>query len=421
MDILSMAEKFIPGQSQTFSKAPNQFVGGVSPTFLESGLGCHVFDIDGREFIDFSMGLGPIILGYAYPDVNKAVVEQLEKGSIFSLPHPLEAEVAEAIAEVVPSAEMVRFGKNGSDVTSGAVRLARAYTGRDVIACCGYHGWQDWYIATTTMNRGIPKAVKELTVPFEYNNVASLEAIFQKYPDRVAAVIMEPVGVVEPEAGFLLAVKEVSRKHSALLIFDEVITGFRLSLGGAQEYFKVKPDLACFGKALGNGLPISALVGRADIMRLLEEVFFSFTFGGEALSLAAAQATINIMKSENVIEHLWRQGRKLKSAYNNMVAEFDLDKHTGCQGLDPRTIIWFKDGDGAESLLLKSLFQQEAIKRGLLFTGAQNVCFSHTDEDINRTLDIYRECLTIMKQAIVDGKVAERLEGSPVEPVFRKA
>ena len=245
---LRRAEALIPGASQTFSKGPNQFVRGASPLFLERGEGARVWDVDGNEYLDFTMALCAVSLGYADPDVNAAVARQLERGVLFTLAHPLEAEVAEQLCRLIPCAEMVRFGKNGSDVTSGAVRLARAFTGRDVIAACGYHGWQDWAIGPTTRNMGVPKAVRELTCTFTYNRIETLERIFDEHPGRVAAVIMEPVGIEPPRSGFLESVRELSSRRGALLIFDEIVTGFRLALGGAQEHFGVVPDLACFGK-----------------------------------------------------------------------------------------------------------------------------------------------------------------------------
>lgn len=419
-ELKAKAEKLIPGCSQTFSKAPTQFVQGVAPVFLERGEGSHVWDVDGNEYIDYPMALGPIILGHNDPDVSGAVARQMKNGTAYSLPHPLEIEVAEMLVDLIPCAEMVRYGKNGSDATSGAVRAARAYTGRDIIACCGYHGWQDWFIGTTTRNKGVPAAVRSLTVPFDYNSIESLEKIFAANPGKVAAVIMEAVGVVPPKDGFLEKVRALATREGALLIFDEVVTGFRLSLGGAQEYYKVTPDLACFGKAMANGFPIAAVVGRRDIMPVFDEIFFSFTFGGETMALAAAKATIRKMKERNVIGHLWEQGRKLKDGYNVLAKAFGAERYTECVGLSPRTLITFKDSEGKESLVHKSLFQQECLKRGILFSGGQNVCFSHSDADVERTLRVYRAALEILADAIKKGDVEKRLEGPPVKPVFRR-
>jgi len=415
------AERLIPSCTQTFSKGPTQYVQGVAPVFLARANGSHVWDVDGNEYIDFPMALGPIILGHCYPAVDEAVKRQMAYGTAFSLPHPLEVEVAQRLVEMIPCAEMARFGKNGSDATAGAVRLARAYTGKELIACCGYHGWQDWYIGCTTFNRGVPVAVQQLIRTFEYNNIESLKRIFAEHPNQAAAVILEPVGVVEPQGEFLQQVRELTKREGCLLIFDEVITGFRLARGGAQEYFGVVPDLACFGKAMANGHPLSAVVGPREIMKVFEEIFFSFTFGGEALSLAAAQATMKEIAEKEVIAHLWEQGGWLKDGTNVLAREFGLEQFVRCLGLPPRTVVSFFDESGRESLLIKSLFQQECLKRGVLFSGGHNLCFSHTASDIDTTLRVYRSALELVARAIQDGRVRERLEGEPVRAVFRKA
>ena len=419
--LLDRAQRLIPGCSQTFSKGPTQLVQGSAPVFLARGQGSHVWDVDDNEYIDYPMALGPVILGHNYAPVTEAVIHQMRDGVSFSLPHPLEIELSEILVETIPCAQMVRFGKNGSDATSGAVRAARAYTGRDIIGCCGYHGWQDWYVGTTTRNKGVPEAVQQLTVPFDYNNIESLEEIFAQHPGQVAAVIMEPIGLVEPQDSFLQKVKELAHREGALLIYDEIITGFRLAIGGAQEYFGVEPDMACVGKAMANGFPLSAVVGRRDVMELFDEIFFSFTFGGEAVSLAASIATIKEMQTKGVIPHLWSQGRKLKDGYNVMAKEFGIHQYTECVGLPPRTVALFRDESGAESLVLKSLFQQECLRRGVLFSMGHNICYSHSDEDIDHTLRVYRTVFDILAQAIGEGDVLERLDGKPVESVFRKA
>jgi glutamate-1-semialdehyde 2,1-aminomutase/spore coat polysaccharide biosynthesis protein SpsF len=415
------AGRVIPAGTQTLSKGPTQYVQGVAPVFLTRGQGSHVWDADGNEYIDYPMALGPIILGHGYPAVIEAVERQLKDGVTFSLPHPLEIEVAERLAEMIPCAEMARFGKNGSDATAGAVRLARAHTGRDLVACCGYHGWQDWYIGTTTFNRGVPEAVRKLTWTFEYNNIETLKRIFAEHPGRVAAVILEPIGVVEPRDGFLQEIRELTRREGCLLIFDEVITGFRLARGGAQEYFGVTPDLACVGKAMANGFPISAVVGPREIMKTFEQVFFSFTFGGEAIALAAARATLDEIAEKNVIAHLWEQGKRLMDGAKVLAREFGVEKFARCAGLAPRTVLTFHDETGKESLLLKSLFQQECLKRGVLFSGGQNICYSHSAADIDATLRVYRSAMEILAEAIKDGRVRERIEGEPVQEVFRRA
>ena len=419
-DLKQKAERLIPSCSQTFSKAPSQYVQGVAPAFLARGEGSHVWDVDGNEYIDCPMALGSVILGHNYPAVTVAVKRQIDQGTNFSLPHALEASVAETLVELIPCAEMARFGKNGSDATAGAVRAARAYTRRDVIACCGYHGWQDWYIGTTTRSGGVPDAVKQLTVAFNYNDIASLEKIFAAHPSGVAAVVMEAVGIEEPREGFLQNVRDLARRHGALLIFDEIVTGFRVAVGGAQQYFGVVPDLACFGKAMANGYPISAVVGRREIMEIFDEIFFSFTFGGEAVALAAAEATMKEIVGAGALAHIWEQGRRLKDGYNVLARAFGVERHTECVGLPPRTVCLFKDASGQESLVLKSLFQQESLKRGVLFSGGHNLCFSHTHDDVDRMLRTYRAAMEVLADAIRKGDALARLEGKPVEPVFRK-
>ena len=419
-ELKEWAQALIPSCSQTFSKAPFQFVQGVAPVFLQEGKGCQVLDVDGNQFVDWAMGLCALTLGYADEDVNAAVERQLREGSIFTLPHIMEARLAERLVEIIPSAEMVRFGKNGSDATSGAVRLARAVTGRDFIACCGYHGWQDWYVGTTTRNKGVPQAVAQLTRTFTYNDLDSLHQIFKDHPDGVAGVIMEPVGVVAPAEGFLEEVRELCHAHGALLIFDEIITGFRMAPGGAQEYFGVMPDLSCFGKGMANGLAISALVGSAETMRILDEVFFSFTFGGETLALAACTATIEKMERELVIPFLWKQGGALKDGIEYFVNHMGMATYVDVTGFPPRTVMGFHDASGNVSLLYKSLFQQECIKRGVLFTGAHNLSFSHDDDAVDQTLRVYRAALDVLKTAIENDTIEIALEGPPVEPVFRR-
>ena len=311
----------IPGCSQTFSKGANQHVRGVAPMFLAKGKGCRVWDVDGNEYIDYIQGLLPNILGYAHEEVNAAVAEQLAQGHSFSLPHPLEVELAERLTRLIPCAQKVRFGKNGSDATSGAVRAARALTGRERIACCGYHGWQDWYIGSTTRNAGVPEAVRALTHPFVYNDLGSLQKLLEEHRGEFAAVIMEPVNFWPPAAGFLEGVKKLAHEHGALLIFDEICSGFHFGLGGAQKRFGVTPDMACFGKAMGNGFPISCVVGRADVMKVFEDIFFSFTFGGEVASMAAAMKVLDVLETTDALARMDANGRVLQEGLNALAKE----------------------------------------------------------------------------------------------------
>jgi glutamate-1-semialdehyde aminotransferase len=280
-EFLKRALNTIPLGSQTFSKSKAALPYGVSPYFVDHAKGSRFWDIDGNEYLDFVNALCCVTLGYCDPDVDDAVKIQMERGVTFSLPHRLEAEVAEILVDMIPCAEMVRFAKNGTDVTSAAIRVARAYTGRNRVALCGYHGWQDWYIGSTAKNLGVPLVVQELSHTFKYNNFSSLQELFDKYPNEFAAVILEPMNVEYPRNNFLENVRELTKLNGALLIFDETITGFRFSEGGAQELFDVTPDLSTFGKGIANGFPLSVVVGKREIMMEMEEIFFSGTFGGE--------------------------------------------------------------------------------------------------------------------------------------------
>jgi glutamate-1-semialdehyde aminotransferase len=411
------ATGLMPAYSQTLAKGPTQYVNGVAPKYLQRGKGSHVWDVDGNEYIDFNMGIGPISLGYCHERVDQAIQQQLEDGITFSLVHPLEVEVSELIRDVIPNAEAVRFSKTGAEVTSVAVRLARAYTGRDKVLCCGYHGWHDWYIGVTARNLGVPQVVKDLVHTFNYNDLDSVLASLDR---DTACVILEPMVFDLPQDDFLQDLKAACVENGALLIFDEMWTGFRLAMGGAQEYFDILPDLACYSKAIANGMPISVITGQWEVMELLDEdVFFFSTFGGEALSLAAARATISELWEKEVPAYLSEQGEKLRDGYNQIAQELGIDSYTQCKGHPSRTLITF-DASAGDPLHLKSLVQQEMVKRGVLWSGFHNMCYAHTDEDVAYTLDTYWEVLAILKQAVGENAVVDYLRGEPVQPVFRK-
>lgn len=416
--MLARALKTIPLGAQTFSKSITQYPEGVSPHFIEKGMGSHVWDADGNEYIDFVNALAAITLGYNDPDVLNAVKAQLEKGTIFSLSNEMEITVAEKIIEMVPCAEMVRFGKNGSDATSGAIRLARAFTKRDHVAVCGYHGCQDWYIGSTSRNLGVPRSDREMTHSFSYNNFDSLSAIFKEYPDQLAAVIMEPMNAVEPEKGFLEGVKELAHDKGAVFILDEMITGFRFAKGGAQEYFGVTPDLATFGKGLANGYPLSAITGKAEIMKLMEDIFFSFTFGGETLSLAAANATLTKLQTHPVIESIWGQGNKVSTGVKALIQDNNLDDVMSAGGKDCWSFLIFKDNDMYSQWEIKTLFLQEIFARGILTIGTHNMSYAHTKKDIEQLLNAYKEVFEIIKDVIDNKNLNNYLRTNPISPLF---
>jgi glutamate-1-semialdehyde 2,1-aminomutase len=437
-EIYQHAEKIIPSGTQTFSKGVTQFVNGFAPKYIDSGKGAYTWDVDGNKYLDYIMGCHPINLGYADPDVNRAVIKQLEKGSTFSLMSELEVIVTELLIDTIPCAEMARFGKNGADATTIGVRVARAVTGRDHIAYCGYHGWHDWYIANTDLNSGIPDFNQKLAHSFAYNDLDSLERIFIEYPNQVAIVIMEPLTILEPKCyggtncsnvkcvnscqnNFLHEVQKITHHYGAILMFDEIITGFRFSLGGAQELTGVTPDLASFAKGISNGIPLSALVGKKEYMQVLDKTFFSFTYGGDCLGLAAAEACIPKLKRENVVDHIWEVGALLKDGFNNLAKIHGLENFIECIGYPCRTIVSFNGQNKFNELEIKSIFQQELIRRGVLWTAYHAISWSHKIEDIEFTLNAFDEIMIIFKNIISSNKpLRSFIEGEPVKPVFRK-
>ncbi|MNX24307.1 3-aminobutyryl-CoA aminotransferase [compost metagenome] len=418
-ELLSRALKTIPLGSQTFSKSKTQYPFGVSPYFIQRGQGSHVWDVDGNEYVDFISSLCSVNLGYNDPDVTAAVRNQLEDGVIFTLPHQLEMLVAEKIVEMVPCAEMVRFGKNGSDATSGAIRIARAFTGRDHVLVCGYHGWQDWYIGTTARNLGVPQATRDLTHTFPYNDLDALKALLEQYRGQVAAVILEPMNVAYPKEGYLEGVKALTHEHGAVLVFDETITGFRFANGGAQEFFGVTPDLATFGKGLANGFPVSAVAGRADIMRLMEEVFFSFTFGGETLSLAAALATMTKLQLEPVVAHMRKQGEKILTGTQALIDKHEVESFLSLSGHPTWSFLNVKDAEPYSSWELKTLFMQELFARGVLAYGTHNLSYSHSDADVEALLKAYDEVFALLAKAVREKALGQLLKCEPLQPLFK--
>ncbi len=418
-ELLARGSALIPGASQTLSKGPTQWVQGVAPNYVERAQGAHVWDVDGNRYLDFPMALGPILLGHCHPAVQEAIVRQLRDGIVFTLPHPLEVEVAERIVELVPGAERVRFAKSGSDATSAAVRLARARTGRERVIVTGYHGWHDWYIGSTARHLGVPEAVRSLVHAVPFGDLQALERAFARWPAQVACVVCEPVGMLEPAPALLRQIVDLAHRHGALAVFDEVITGFRLAPGGAQEHFGVRADLVCFGKALGNGMPLSALAGPAEPMDGLRDVFFSGTHGGETLSLAAARATLDVLAGEPVHEHLWRLGRRLQRGVAGAIERHGLSDWVTCSGAAPWTLVGVRepDPDGV-TLPAKSLLQQEMLRRGVLFNGSNFISYAHTDADVDTAVEAYGAAFEVLAAALPDG-LDERLEGPPLTPPFR--
>ena len=395
---LSRALKTIPVGSQTFSKSYLGWVIGQAPVYAKSGTGAIITDIDGNHYIDYMMALLPVVLGYADPFVDAAVVRQLERGVSLSLSSVLEAELAEKLVSLIPCAEMVRYGKNGSDATTAAVRLARAFNGREKIVVCGYHGWHDWYIGTTAKNLGVPKAVRELSLTFPFNDADALADLLMKHGDDVAALVIEPTGKLVPEEGFLQAVRQLCDHYGIVLIFDEVISGFRINMGGAQAAYGVTPDLAAFGKAMANGYPLSALVGRRDIMSTMENIFFSATFGGELSAIAAGLATIEKLEASNAVQRINGLGSSIMSGLNESLANAGLGSMIQYSGEAWWPRVAFNDLPIDQSFAL-ALMRQEFTAQNLLIASGLNFCLAHDNKEIlQETLD--RAGLAFEKMAV---------------------
>lgn len=416
--LLERALERIPLGSQTLSKSHTRFPKGASPLFLDRGEGGRVWDVDGNEYVDLICGLLPVLLGYRDPEVDAAIRNQLDRGISFSLATELEIELAERLNAVIPCAEMVRFGKNGSDATSAAVRLARAVTGRDYIVACGYHGWHDWYVGATARAAGVPQTVRDLTIRIPYGDLDAFRRILADRPGEVAGLVMEPMNAVEPAAGYLAGMRELAHEHGALFIFDEIITGFRYALGGAQELFGVTPDLAAFGKGLGNGMPISALAGRERYMRRLEEVFFSGTFGGEALSLAAAVAVVDKLRREPVIERLWASGARLAGAVSALLEENGLADTIRLGGKPCWTLLDVRPHAAASAEEIKAFLVTRGFRNGVLANNSYNICYAHSDADIDVCIAAYRTMLPELAALLRAGRLRQELGCEPVDPVL---
>lgn len=417
LEQLEQAERTIPLGAQTFSKSRTQYPVGASPLFVTHSRGSRTWDVDGNEYVDLVSSLGAVVLGYGDEQINEAVVRQLDSGVTLSLSHPIEEQVAAQVVDLIPCAEMVRFAKNGTDATSAAIRLARAATGRDHVIACGYHGWQDWFIGSTTRNLGVPAATQALTHAVPYNDLAAVERVIAAHPDGIAALIMEPMTSTWPEPGFLEGVREVTQRHGIVLVFDEMLTGFRFAAGGAQEYFGVMPDLAAFGKGLANGFPLSAVVGRRDLMMLMQDIFFSGTFGGETLSLAAADVVLGRMATGEPTAALARIGAELVEAVDAARSEASksLLEFTGHPS-------WFflkwSVADARTLNEVKTLFLQEMLRRGVLVLGTHDVTTAFTADDIARVAAAYAETLDVIVDGLDRGDVAARLECQTLVPLF---
>lgn len=410
-DFKNRANQVIPHQTGTFSRSAPHFVEGVYPEYVESAQGAHFTDVDGNEFIDYLCGLGPITLGYNYKPVNDAIIEQLKKGILFSLPHRIEVEASELFCNTIPNADKVKFEKTGSNAVTGAVRAARAITKRDMIAYYGGGGvWHDWQAAMVSRDKGVPKFNAELIKIFEYNDPDGLEQIFDDYPNKIAAIVMEATIFEKPKKEFLQKVRKIADANGSLLILDEVITGFRLDLQGSQKFFDVKGDLTCFGKGMGNGLPISAISGTDEFMKIFDELWVSSTNNSESLSLAGTIAVINEMKERKTIEKCWDTGKKLFDGWNKISKENGLNSIIS--GYPVRMDMQCFDSKDNSSPELKAVILQEMVKKGIFISpSGLFISYSHTSEDIQNTLDALDSTCKKIHNQVKNEDYGKHLEG----------
>lgn len=420
------AHEIIPGGAHTYAKGDDQYP-ETAPPFIARGSGSHVWDLDGNEFIEYGMGLRSVALGHAFPSVLEAVRQELVNGSNFTRPSPREVECAETFLSCVSGAEMVKFTKNGSDATTAALKLARAYTQRDLVAICGdqpFFSTDDWFIGSTKMPAGIPDSIRELTVKFRFNDSSSLESLFIAHPHRIACVVLEAETAVAPQPGFLAEVRGLCDRHGALLVLDETITGFRWHVGGAQRLYGIVPDLSTFGKALANGFALAALAGKREVMERgglthsKERVFLlSTTHGAETHSLAAATATMQVFQNEPVVQTLYRQGERLRRGVEEVARRHGVQDHIQVLGRSCNLVFSTKGTDQKPSQGFRALLMQELIRGGVLAPSFV-VSYSHSDDDIDRTIEAVDCAAEVYARALTDG-VDSHLVGRPVKPVFR--
>lgn len=380
------ALKVIPLASQTFSKSHIFFDPNFFPLFCVAGKKQFITDIDGNNYLDLISALGSVSIGYGIENIDKKIIKSLKSGVTFSLSHKKELELTKILLKIIPCAEMVRFGKNGTDANSAAIRLARYYTGRNHVAVCGYHGWQDWYISSTSMSGGIPKEVAQYTHSFTFNDIKSLEKIFKK--KKLAAVILEPLASELPKNNFLKKVKSLCKKFNTLLIFDEICTGFRVNLGGAQKLYKIKPDLATFGKAMANGYPLSAIVGSKKIMKFMDKIFYSGTFTGETLSLEACKQTILFIQKNKCIEKNIKKGILLQRETSYIIKKYKLDNYIELSGHPTWLFLKIKNLNVKQTMTIKIFIMHQLILNNILFLGTFNINASHNLKNIRKVIKI---------------------------------
>ncbi|MGJ0308735.1 glutamate-1-semialdehyde 2,1-aminomutase [Aliarcobacter cryaerophilus] len=420
--------KVIPGGAHTYSRGFDQYPINA-PQILKRGKGAYIYDENENKFLDYGMALRAVNLGYANELVNQAAFVQIEYGNNLTKPSLIELEAAELLVDMIDSIDMVKFTKNGSTATTAAVKLSRAYTGRTFVARCAeqpFFSYDDWFIGSTPLTKGIPQKDIDSTKMFNYNNIESLEKLFEEFPNQIACVILEPASTEHPKDNFLHKVQEVCHKNGAIFILDEMITGFRWHLKGAQHFYDIKPDLCTFGKAMANGFSVAAVAGKKEIMQLgsiefigAERLFLlSTTHGAEMSGLGAFVETMKFMKENNVVEHMWNYGKKLISTMNDLALKHGIEKSFVAGGIECSPYYLTFDKNGENSLGLRTLFSQEMIKNGVLIPWIA-LSYSHGEKELEITKRALEKTFEIYKKAVDEG-YENYLVGEPIKPVFRK-
>lgn len=429
-DLYKKAKTMIPGGTQLLSKRPEMFLPDLWPSYYSKASGCKVWDLDNTEYIDMSfMGIGANVLGYADNDVNFAVKDAVDRSSMCTLNAPEEVELAEMLLDMNPWAENVRYAKTGGEANSIAIRIARAYTGNDIVLFCGYHGWSDWYLAANLAEdsaldghllkglspKGVPRVLSKSSYPFNYNNIEELNRLVHQNKGKIAAVIMEPLRNNFPANGFLEEIRSLTEKEGIVLIFDEITSGFRLNCGGAHQLLNVNPDIAVYGKAISNGYPMAAIVGKRDIMESAQETFISSTYWTDRIGLAASIACIKKYRIKQVEKHLEKIGDMVQSGWIKAAKRAELKVHVS--GIKPLGHFEFMYDD---NLALKTLFTQEMLKRGYLATTAFYASYSHKEDTVKEYLSQVEIVFELIKKTIDRKNIRESLETEVCHSGFQR-
>lgn len=425
------AKRLIPGGNQLLSKRSEMFLPDGWPAYYSRAKGCEAWDLDGHKYTDMAiMGVGSCILGYADDDVNKAVKKAVDSGSMSTLNAPEEVELAELLISIHPWAQMVRYARTGGEAMAVAERIARAHTGRDIIAFCGYHGWHDWYLATNLTGKdglsehllaglqpaGVPKGLRGTVLPFHYNHIKELEAIVKKAGKNLAAIVMEPIHNVEPQNNFLRKVRRIADKTGAVLIFDEITVGFKLAYGGAHLKYKVNPDIAVFSKAMSNGYPMAAIIGTRKVMEAAQGSFISSTYWTERIGPVAALATIKKMKKAGVAKHLAAAGTAVRAGWQAAARKHGIAITLG--GVLPISSFTFQYGKDSQAL--KTLFVQEMLERDFLATNLYFATMAHKGVHIKKYLRAVDEVFAVLKKAIETKTIYKKLKGPVAHTGFQR-